>query len=499
MMPYVKYKVNDTIVESKLNYEICRNYNYTELNRSHASWVSEFRDECNEIGTGLIGTFSFFGVLLGALVFQSIADVIGRRKSIAIASSGYLICMLAFQFASNTYQIWILCVVLQFFCSIGSLSSFLLMNEVIDVESRSLFGAIVQSSFSISGILFIAMFHFLDSWRKPFMISALICVITTILYLKFGYESPRYYLNLNKIDSFFNSLKKIATFNGFQKIFEKKVMNNYKIVFKELQTSQTENEEFIKKEIEIRSKDKEIIEILENLQKEHIRKNDCHKNSNPENHNFLSLLAYPSQRKIFLIMCYMWFCTSGVYYGLTINIKNLPGNTYITGVVMFIVESFAYFLSGIIINLPCLGRKKSISLFYSISFVIYSYVILFKPEQFVLISLSLITRFCVSGVYNIIYTYSTEVYPTVVRSSGLGMNSVFGRVGGMIFPLILEILQEKITFVFIALIGIALFLVMFLPETMGKPLTDMIPEVKSRITDRTINSRNSVKIVNTYI
>jgi hypothetical protein len=79
------------------------------------------------------------------------------------------------------------------------------------------------------------------------------------------------------------------------------------------------------------------------------------------------------------------------------------------------------------------------------------------------------------------------------------MNSVFGRVGGMIFPLILEILQEKITFVFIALIGIALFLVMFLPETMGKPLTDMIPEVKSRITDRTINSRNSVKIVNTYI
>jgi len=178
----------------------------------------------------------------------------------------------------------------------------------------------------------------------------------------------------------------------------------------------------------------------------------------------------------------MWFCTSGVYYGLTINIKNLPGNTYITGIVMFVVEAVAYVLSGNLIALPFFGRKKTIIMLYSVSFVIYGLIIILQIQGYWLTVLSLFARFCVSGVYNIIYTYSTEVYPTVVRSSGLGFNSVCGRVGGMVFPFILEILHESITYLFMALNLLALIAVFFLPETFGKPLTDSIPEEANKVT-----------------
>jgi OCT family organic cation transporter-like MFS transporter 16 len=476
MMPYVQYSINGTIFQTKLNYDICRRYNFTELNRTYASWVSEFNGECDEIGTGLIGTFSFFGVLIGALLFQGIADIIGRRKSILIASTGFVMTMIGFQFVNSMNQVLFFSILLQIYCSLGGLSSFLLMNEVISSNSRSLYGAIVQSSFSISGVIFIAMYYFMDSWRIPFLITAILCIICSTIYFFYGFESPRYFLNLNQIDSFVNCLKNIATFNGLQKSFEKNVMNNYSHVFKEDNQVNVniENEEFLKKDVETK-KNMEILILLQKLKKNQLLRGDNTKTISQKN-NAYSLLKYTSQRKNFLIMCYLWFCTSGIYYGLTINIKNLPGNTYFTGIIMFIVESIAYIMSGYIINIPFFGRKKSISLLYSISFLIYSYIHISQPQDIVMTSLSLAARFCVSGVYNIIYTYSTEVYPTVVRSSGLGLNSVCARIGGMVFPLILEILQERITFVFLSLNGVALILVLSLPETHGKVLSDFIPE-----------------------
>ena len=162
------------------------------------------------------------------------------------------------------------------------------------------------------------------------------------------------------------------------------------------------------------SKSSEMKQIIEKIKEQSEKKLENQKfNSGPQ-YSCLSLLSYRSQRLNFLIMCYMWFCTSGVYYGLTINIKNLPGNTYITGIIMFFVEALAYMLSGFLINIAFMGRKKTIFMFYCVSAIVYAVIIIFKINNYWLTVLALLARFCVSGVYNIIYTYSTEVYPTVV-------------------------------------------------------------------------------------
>ena len=474
MMPYVEYSLNNDKIKTRLNYQICEGKNYTIINSSNASWVIEFKEECNELATGLIGTFAFFGVLLGSLIFPIISDKIGRRRSIITACIGYIICLLCFQFAKTIYHLWIFSILLQLFGSIGGLSSYLIMNEIISVKSRSSYGAIVQSSFSVSGIFFILTYYYLDSWRKPFIISGVVCFLTMIFYYNYGIESPRYYLNLNKIKAFFYSLRDIAKLNGNHKDFEKTVIKNYELIFNE--TCKTiENEEFIKTNSE--KNNNEIIIILQNFKASLALQNEHTKNENKKYIAF-SLLKFKSQRMNFLIMCYMWFCTSGVYYGLTINIKNLPGNTYLTGIVMFSVEAIAYFMSGFLMNMPCFGRKKTIFMFYSISFSVYLFIIIFNIQNYLLTSLSLFARVCVSGVYTIIYTYSTELYPTVLRSSGLGLNSVCARIGGMIFPLIIEMLQKKISYFYLALNGLALILVLLLPETNGKVLAEVIPEEK---------------------
>ena len=46
----------------------------------------------------------------------------------------------------------------------------------------------------------------------------------------------------------------------------------------------------------------------------------------------------------------------------------------------------------------------------------------------------LINRTFVSGSFGIIYVFSAETYPTIIRSIGVGSSSVFARLGGMVAP-----------------------------------------------------------------
>ena len=43
---------------------------------------------------------------------------------------------------------------------------------------------------------------------------------------------------------------------------------------------------------------------------------------------------------------------------------------------------------------------------------------------------------CVTATFAIIYLYSCELFPTVVRSVGVSSSSVFARVGGAVAPFV---------------------------------------------------------------
>ena len=43
---------------------------------------------------------------------------------------------------------------------------------------------------------------------------------------------------------------------------------------------------------------------------------------------------------------------------------------------------------------------------------------------------------CVTATFAIIYLYSCEIFPTVVRSVGVSSSSVFARVGGAVAPFV---------------------------------------------------------------
>uniref|UniRef100_A0A8C2G7Z6 SVOP-like n=1 Tax=Cyprinus carpio TaxID=7962 RepID=A0A8C2G7Z6_CYPCA len=84
-------------------------------------------------------------------------------------------------------------------------------------------------------------------------------------------------------------------------------------------------------------------------------------------------------------------------------------------------------------------------------------------------------RSVVSMNFNVVYIYTAEVYPTSVRSIGMGFCTSFSRVGGMIAPFIAQVLMSKSVILALSPFAIACVIcavgVAFLPiETRGRAL-----------------------------
>ena len=51
----------------------------------------------------------------------------------------------------------------------------------------------------------------------------------------------------------------------------------------------------------------------------------------------------------------------------------------------------------------------------------------------------MVGKFGIAGSFALIYNYTAELYPVVIRSNGVGIGSIAGRVGGILFPFVLDL------------------------------------------------------------
>ena len=279
------------------------------------------------------------------------------------------------------------------------LSSFLLMNEVTATHLRSTFGAIGISGQYVCRVINVLIFYFSDSWRFCFIIGSIFNLLVMLLFYFFSLESPRYYLKSKEIDLFINNLKEISIRNGLYEQFNKNVLTVYnkelteetKIIEENYITvdSNKDNINEVKKDEETESfvskNSKEILadedEIKKIVNQLKLIKLIDQNGKDQQTHGFFSLLTYKSQRCTFLILCFIWFATSGTYYGLSINIKNLPGNIYSNGIMIYISEIFGCFLAGWLMNIKGLGRRHTMAMFFIISFIVYLILIVIKIQD----------------------------------------------------------------------------------------------------------------------
>merc|ERR1712157_361787 len=104
--------------------------------------------------------------------------------------------------------------------------------------------------------------------------------------------------------------------------------------------------------------------------------------------------------------------------------------------------------------------------------------------------LALISKMLIAGAFAICYTYACELFPTTIRSIGLGWSSMAARIGGISAPFAISIGHlirsddENSGFLFYGIFSLISGAVLFLvPETFGRDLFDSNIEARNLLVE----------------
>ncbi|MFD6506213.1 MULTISPECIES: MFS transporter [Bacillus] len=165
-------------------------------------------------------------------------------------------------------------------------------------------------------------------------------------------------------------------------------------------------------------------------------------------------------RKATIMLWILWFCVVFSYYGMFLW---LPSVMVLKG--FSLIKSFQYVLIMTLAQLPGyftaawfierLGRKF-VLVTYLIGTACSAYVFGIADSLTALIVAGMLLSFFNLGAWGALYAYTPEQYPTTIRGTGAGMAAAFGRIGGILGPLLVGYLvasQASLSLIFTIFCG----------------------------------------------
>ena len=146
-------------------------------------------------------------------------------------------------------------------------------------------------------------------------------------------------------------------------------------------------------------------------------------------------------------------------------------------------------LPGMIAAMVCidtLGRKKSTMLGFIVAAICFLPVMQ-SSKRSVITAFLAIARSSSMASFTVLFAYSSEVYPTQIRGTGVGIANTFSRIAGMIVPLfavnaVRAGAEEFVLFLFGVIALISAFVVSRLErETMGMHLDAAVEKATASI------------------
>lgn len=502
--PLVNYIDDEGKNQTKLTLtnDVCRETNevYDIIETFDYSWITEYHLECKSLEIGLIGTFAFIGKTLGGVIFTFLTKCLSHKKIIIISSFGYFVVVFLCTIINSFdyfYYLLVLVLLVGFLGNLVLYSALVIAQEIVENKKRGLFGSIVNIGYALSGILYTVVFLLAQKWRTVFYVVMVASFIGLVLLWIFVYDSPKSFIAKKDVKNTIYILEGIAKFNGIldefranlnteenQKIFNEIMGIDRTVVIK----NEENNNNNDNKVINFNNNNPDSSNNTENRMKEtintnnnnNIEKTDTEKQKVQE-FGMISIFKFKSIRGKFLILDIIWIGTRAAFNGVSISSKSFPGNFYVNIIVLYIIESVAYFVAGILIEIHKLGRKGTLWIMNAILIIAFLILAFLKMEIAPLLTINYIARFSASAIEVIYYTYSIEVYPTPVRNAAFGVNCTLGNIGSVVVFLILEFVPNWVFLtIFAAITLLNTGLLIFLPETVGKSMVETIEELRNK-------------------
>ncbi|PNI45468.1 SLC22A8 isoform 4, partial [Pan troglodytes] len=408
-------------------------------NSTKDSIVTEWDLVCNSNKLKEMAQSIFMaGILIGGLVLGDLSDRFGRRP---ILTCSYLLLAASGSGAafSPTFPIYM---VFRFLCGFGisgiTLSTVILNVEWVPTRMRAIMSTALGYCYTFGQFILPGLAYAIPQWR---WLQLTVSIPFFVFFLSSWWtpESIRWLVLSGKSSKALKILRRVAAFNGKKEEGERLSLEELKL----------------------------------NLQKEISLAKAKYTASD--------LFRIPMLRRMTFCLSLAWFATGFAYYSLAMGVEEFGVNLYILQIIFGGVDVPAKFIT--ILSLSYLGRHTT----QAAALLLAGGAILaltFVPLdlQTVRTVLAVFGKGCLSSSFSCLFLYTSELYPTVIRQTGMGVSNLWTRVGSMVSPLV-KITGEVQPFIPNIIYGITALLggsaALFLPETLNQPLPETIEDLEN--------------------
>ncbi|XP_067106805.1 solute carrier family 22 member 7-like [Osmerus mordax] len=380
-------------------------------------------------------TIFFLGVMFGAMTFGSLSDRFGRRIMLLVSYVSAMVFGVASAF-STSYGMFAM---LRFLTGFGItgivIVSTVLSVEWVDIKHRRLVGVIDSLSWSFGNTMLPLIAYCVTDWRW-LTIWVTLPLALAILTWRWVPESARWLIAHGKLAEaqfYLCQCAKINCRGGFESTLKPEALSNIVVTQRKDRT-----------------------------------------------YSYIDLVRTPKMRRLALCTGIVWFGVASAYYGISFNITGFGVNIYLTQFLYGLIELPAklavYYL------LDRIGRRNTeVGTLLLVGLCLATNIFIPRDMPIVRTTVAVIGKGFSAGSFVTVVLYSSELYPTVVRQSGMGYNSFLARLGVSVAPLILmleEVWRDlpQVVLCLLAILGGAV--ASMLPETRDRYLPETIEDIE---------------------
>ncbi|XP_001917996.3 organic cation/carnitine transporter 2 [Equus caballus] len=375
----------------------------------------------------------FVGVLVGSFISGQLSDRFGR-KNVLFVTMGMQTGFSFLQVFSKNFEMFTVLFVLVGMGQISNyVAAFVLGTEILGKSVRIIFSTLGVCIFYAFGYMLLPLFaYFIRDWRMLLLALTVPGVLCALLWW-FIPESPRWLISQGRFKEAEVIIHRAARINGIvapSTIFDPS----------ELQDLSSKKQ---------------------------------------QSHSILDLIRTWNIRMLTIMSIILWLTISVGYFGLSLDTPNLHGDVYVNCFLSAVVEVPAYVLAWLLLRY--LPRRYSMATALFLGGGVLLFVQLVPPELYYLATvLVMVGKFGITAAFSMVYVYTAELYPTVVRNMGVGVSSMASRLGSILSPyfVYLGAYDRFLPYILMGSLTIlTAILTLFLPESFGTPLPDTIDQM----------------------